>query len=152
MKSPLPKLLALLALSDLVHGADLTSSGDWVENITAANLVSGAGSNLQPQFESVSGITSLTINNAPGAWTLRVRLAGSGGHGNVTVYAKRTSGGSGVGTISGGTAYMALTGSDTEFFSGTDNRGNISLQFKLTGLSSSVSPATYFSSILFTVQ
>jgi hypothetical protein len=151
MKSPLHKLLPLLALTGLAHGADLTSRGDWVESITAANLVSGAGSDLQSQFESVAGVTTLTISTAPGAWTLRVRLGGSGGHGDVTVYVKRTSAGSGSGSISGGTAYMALTGSDAELFSGTENRGNVSLQFKLTGLSRTVSPATYLSSIIFTV-
>lgn len=152
MKSSLQQLLALLALTSLAQSADLTSSGDWSESITAANLVSGAGSDLQPQFESVSGITTLTIGNAPGSWTLRVRIAGSGGHSNVTVHVKRTSGGSGSGSISGGTAYMALTGGNSTLFSGAENRSNISLQFKLTGLSRSVSPATYLSSIIFTVQ
>jgi hypothetical protein len=152
MKSSLPKLFALLALPALAHGADLTSSGDWVESITAANLVAGAGSDLQPQFESFPGITTLAISTAPGAWTLRARLGGSGGHSDVTVYVKRTSGGSGSGSISGGTAYLALTGSDAELFSGTADRGSISLQFKLTGLSRKVAPATYLSSVIFTVQ
>lgn len=152
MKFSLLKLFALVALPRLVHGADLTSMGDWVESITAANLVSGAGSDLQSQFESVSGVTSLTISNAPGAWKLQARLGGSGGHGDVTILVKRSSGGSGLGSISGGTAYMALSGSDAELFSGTEDRGNISLQFKLTGLSRSVSPATYLSSIIFTIQ
>lgn len=150
MKASLHKLLLLLALPGLAQGADLTSIGDWVESITAANLVSGAGSDVQSQFESVSGVTSLTISNAPGAWTLRVR--GSGGHGDVTVLVKRTSGGSGSGSISGGTAYQELTGSDAELFSGTDARSGIPLQFKLTGLSRNVAPATYLSSIIFTVQ
>jgi hypothetical protein len=152
MKSSLQKLFVLLALTGLAHGADLTSMGNWVENITAANLVSGAGSDLQPQFESLSGVMSLTISNASGAWMLRARLGGSGGHSDVTIFAKRTSGGSGPGSISGGTAYMELTGSDAELFSGAEDRGNISLQFKLTGLSRNVPPATYLSSIIFTVQ
>lgn len=152
MKSSLHKRLVLLALPALVHGADITSIGDWSETITAANLVSGAGSNLQAQFESVAGVTSLTITNAPGAWTLRVRRGGSGGHGDVTVFVKRTSSGSGSGSVSGGTAYVELTGTDTELFTGTDARSGISLQFKLTGLSRSVTPATYLSSIIFTVQ
>jgi hypothetical protein len=152
MKSSLHKLLVLFALPALVQGADITSAGDWVETITAANLIAGAGSNLPAQFESVAGVTSLTITNAPGAWTLRGRRAGNGGHGDVTVFVKRTSSGSGAGGISGGTAYVELTGADTELFSGTDSRSGISLQFKLTGISTNVAPTTYFSSILFTVQ
>lgn len=152
MKPPLHKLLLVLGLTGLTRGADITSNGDWVESISAAHLVSGAGSDLQPQFESVAGVTSLTISNAPGAWTLGVRRAGGGGHGDVTVYVKRTSGGTGSGSISGGSAYMELTSSNAELFSGTEARSGISLQFKLTGLSRGVSPATYFSSIIFTVQ
>ncbi len=152
MKSSLLQLLSLFALTSLTHGADLTSSGDWFESISAANLLAGAGSNLQPNFESVSGVTMLTISDASGPWTLRARLAGGGGHGDVTVSVKRTSGGSGSGSISGGTAYLALTGSDAELFSGSENRSSLSLQFKLTGLSPAVSPATYLSSIIFSVQ
>lgn len=151
MKSRLrTTLLLLFALCGTSQAADLTSSGDWVETITAANLVSGAGSDLQAQFESISGVSTLTISIAPGAWSLRVRV--SGGHGDVTVHVKRTSAGSGSGSISGGTAYLALTGSDTELFSGSEDRSSVSLQFKLTGLSQNVSPATYLSSIIFTVQ
>ena len=152
VKSPLCKALLILALSAATQSAELTSSGDWVATINAANLVSGAGSDLQAQFESVSGVTTLTITNAPGAWSLRVRRSGSQWHGNVTAHVKRTSDGSGSGSISGGNAYAALAATDTELFSGSGARGNISLQFKLTGLSKTVSPATYLSSIIFTVQ
>lgn len=152
MKSFLHKFLTLFALTGLAHSADLTSIGDWSENVTAANLVSGAGSDLQSQIESISGVTTLTISNAPGAWTLRARRSSSQWNNNLAVYAKRTSAGSGSGTISGGNAYVELTGNDSEIFSGTENRGSIAIQFKLTGLSRSVSPATYISSIIFTVQ
>lgn len=151
MKSSMLKVVPLLAFSSFAQGADLTSSGDWVESINATHLVAGAGSDLQAQFESVSGVTTLTITNAPGAWSLRVRRGGSGGHGDVTVYVKRTSSGSGSGSIAGGTAYQALTGTDEELFSGSDARSSVSLQFKLTGLSRNVSPATYLSSLIFTV-
>ncbi len=152
MKSSFTKALTFLACTSLAPGADLVSSGDWAKSINATDLVAGAGSDLPAQFESVSGVTTLTISNAPGAWTLRTRVGGSGGHGSVTVYIKRTSGGSGSGSISGGTAYQALTGSDAELFSGTEARSNIALQYKITGLSSRVSPASYLSSIFFTVQ
>jgi hypothetical protein len=152
MKSSLRKLFTLLTLAGFAQGADLTSNGDWIESITAGHLISGAGSDLQPQFESVPGVTTLMISTAPGAWTLRARLSGNGAHSDVTVYVKRASGGNGSGSISGGTAYMALSGSDAELFSGTGDRSNISLQLKLTGLSRKVSPGTYLSSIIFTVQ
>jgi hypothetical protein len=152
MKSILRKTLLLLTLCTASQAADLTSSGNWVETITAANLISGAGSDLQAQVESVSGVTTLTITNAPGAWSLRARLGASQGHGDVTVYVKRTSAGSGSGTISGGNAYVELTNSDVEIFNGSEARSGISIQFKLIGLSHDIPPATYLSSITFTVQ
>ena len=152
MSLPLRTTLLLILFGQFTHGADLTSMGDWVETITATNLAAGAGSDLQPQLESISGVTILTISNAPGAWVLRGRLSGASGHGNVSVQVKRTSTGGGTGSIDGGTTYTELTGLDSEIFSGTESRESISLQFKLTGLSCHVSPATYFSSIIFTVQ
>jgi hypothetical protein len=152
MSLPSRATLLLILFGQFAHGANLTSMGDWVETITATNLVAGAGSNLQPQFESISGVTILAISNAPGPWTLRARLSGTGGHGDVSVQVKRTSTGGGAGSIDGGTAYIELSGLDSEIFSGTESRESISLQFKLTGLSCRVSPDTYLSSIIFTVQ
>lgn len=151
--SPLSRAtLLLILLGHLAQGADLTAMGDWTETITATNLVTGAGSDLPSQFESISGVTVLAISNAPGPWTLRARIAGAGGHGDVIVQVKRTSAGSGTGSVEGGTTYTALNGLDTEIFSGTESRESISLQFKLTGLSCRISPDTYLSSVIFTVQ
>ncbi len=152
MKSTCLKYLILLASTGYLEAADLSSSGDWVQGISAADLVAGAGSNLQPIFESVPGATVLSIANAPGSWSLRVRQSGSGGSGNVTIYVRRVSAGSGSGSIAGGTAYQALSGSDAELFSGSLPRSGVTLQYKLTGLSAGVPPSTYLSSIIFTVQ
>jgi hypothetical protein len=152
MKTSLHRFLVLGAFATLAHGADLTSMGDWTQSITAADLVSGAGTDLKPQFESAAGVTTLTVSNSPGPWTVSVKHSGNGGHGDVTVYVKRVSGGSGTGTIEGGTAYQALTGADVDLFTGTEARNGISLQFKLTGLSRDVPPANYLSTIVFTVR
>lgn len=132
--------------------ADITVTGGWMETINASFLTAGAGSDLASQIESASGITVVTIANAPGNWTLRARKSGSGGHPDVTIHVRRSSSGSGTGSISGGTSFVALGGSDAEIFTGTEARENISLQFKLSGISKSIPPATYLSSIIFTVQ
>lgn len=149
-------LFLILALAGVYArsglAADITVTGGWLETLNATTLTAGAGSDLVGQIESASGISVLTIINAPGNWTLRARKSGSGGHPDVTIHVRRSSSGSGSGGISGGTSFMALTGSDVEIFSGTDDRENISLQFKLSGLSKDIPPATYFSSIIFTVQ
>ena len=152
MKTLFRNILTLLALATTDHAADLVSSGDWTATITASNLVSGAGSNLQSQVQSLAGVTTLTISNAPGSWTLRVRRTGSPWSGAVALFVKRTSAGSGSGSISGGDSFVEVTGTDVEIFNGSEARSNVALQFKLTGLSVGVSPASYLASIVFTVQ
>jgi len=152
MKTFARAVLALLASFSASPAADLISSGDWAETINASKLVSGAGSNLQSQLQSLAGVTTLTISNVSGAWTLRARRSGGSWHGDVTLFVKRTSAGSGSGSVSGGDAFVELTGSDVEIFSGSDARSNVALQFKLTGLSVGISPANYLSSVIFTVQ
>lgn len=139
-------------MSAVLRGADLTSQGDWVLSVNASHLVTGAGSNFPAQFESLAGVTTLTITNAPGNWSLKARCVGGHGHGGVAIHVKRTSAGTGSGTINGGTAYVELGANDAELFTGSEARSGISLQFRLTGLSPDVPPAAYFSSIVFTVQ
>jgi hypothetical protein len=152
MKTLLRNSLALLALASAGHAADLIATGDWNNTVNAALLVSGAGSSLPVQVQSISGVTTLSISNAPGNWTIRVRRAGGPWHSNLTLFVKRTSAGAGSGTVNGGDTFVEVTGADTELFGGSGARSNVSLQFKLTGLSLDVSPATYLSSIVFTVQ
>jgi hypothetical protein len=142
----------LLLLPAAIHGADLTSLGDWTETLTASHLSAGAGSDLPNQLESIAGVTTLTITNAPGAWTLRARRSGKRWNNDFALFVKRTSAGVGSGSISGGEGYVEITGSNGEIFEGAGSRSSISLQFKLTGLASNVAAETYFSSIIFTVQ
>ena len=143
-------ITTFLALLAPAYGYDLNSSGGWSVDISAANLINYAGSNLEPELESASGVSNLSVTNGSGGWTVSMRK--SGGHSNVRIFVKRTSGGIGNGNISGGTAYLELTGSNTVFFTGTQNKTGISLQYKLTGLSIDIPPAVYLSSITFTVQ
>jgi hypothetical protein len=152
MRSLLPHTLALLACTAASPAADLLASGDWTQRLNAAHLVSGAGSNLPTQIQSLAGVTTLSISNAPGTWTVRVRRVGGPWHSDVSLFARRTSAGAGSGAIAGGDAFVEVTGSESELFSGSGARSNIALQFKLTGLSAGITPANYLSSIIFTVQ
>lgn len=158
MKSLFCKLTVFLGLTSLAQGVDVTMGGSWHAVIDASNLVSGAGSDLQSEIESPPGAINVSISNALLAWSLYVRLADAG-HENVKIYVRRTSAGSGISVISGGSNYMEITNSDSLFFSGLiggtiviGGSSNIGLQFKITGLSRDIPPATYLSSIVFTVQ
>lgn len=144
---------ALLFLSArLAIAADLSATGTWIETVTAANLAAGAGSDLTTALQSASGVTVMNVTNAPGAWRIKARVNPAQWNGNFTVWVKRTSGGSGSGTVSGGDSYVALGNTDTEIFTGTQDRTSISLQLRLTGLNCRIAPDTYNSAIIFTVQ
>ena len=151
---PFAKLLLPLLLVSAAQAADVSFIGSWSHTLTASHLTAGAGSDLQNQTESVAGVTILTVSNAPGDWTLRARLGNTGGNwnDNFALFVRRTSAGSGSGSVSGGETYVEVTSTDTLIFSGSEDRNNISLQFKLTGLANNVAAATYLSSIIFTVQ
>lgn len=144
-------LASLLSLCTVAVAADLTSSGDWFESVTSANLAGGAGSNLT-QPESVAGITTLTIANAPGVWRIKARRSGISWPSGCSIWIKRTSNGSGSGSISGGNAFIELGTTDVEIFNGSQNRNGVSLQFKVTGLSVNHPPGNLSSSIIFTLQ
>jgi hypothetical protein len=152
MKTSLRNLVLALTCAGAASAADLTSTGDWIESVNASNLVSGAGSGFPGAFQSVSGTTVLSVGNAPGNWRVKARRSPGNWNGNLTIWVKRTSDGSGSGTIAGGEAFVEVGATDVEIFSGTEARSNISLQFKLTGLTCDASPDTYTSSIIFTVQ
>ena len=144
-------LLLAFATLGTASAADVTTIGSWTESVTAANLASGAGSDLAP-LESVSGTTILNLTSTAGTWHLKARLGPGQWNSNLTIWVKRVSDGSGSGTISGGSAYVQLAAADTEIFGGLSDRNNIALQFKLTGLTRRVTPSTYNSSIIFTAQ
>jgi hypothetical protein len=143
---------AFLALTSMVNATDLTSSGDWVETLNATNLSTGAGSDLPACLQSISGITTLSVSNVTGSWRVTARSNVSTWDSHLTLYVRRTSAGIGSGTITGGDAYVAITSTDSDFFSGSNARSSISVQYKLAGLAHNLSPATYLSSLTFTVQ
>jgi len=152
MNQSFHQTVAALLLCGIAQGADITTLGSWTETITAANLVAGAGSDLQSSYESTSGTTTVSVHGPPGNWTVLARRGAGSWHSNVTLYIKRTSDGVGTGTISGGEAYVELTGSDTAIFTCTNQRISVAMQYKLTGVSCDITPSTYSAPIIFTVQ
>lgn len=131
----------------------IDATGGWSRTITAADLEAGAGSDLKSTYESAAD-PSLTISGTAGnddAWRVDVRRADTDWHSNLTLSVKRTGGGTGGGSITGGTAYQAIGTSDAEFFSGAGDRSAIPLQFKLEGMSLQVPPDTYSTTITYTV-
>lgn len=146
-------ILLLLAMTR-VEAIDISATGGWIETIDASDLVSGAGSNLIDTYESPADATDIDISNTANKndnWRVDVRRVDGTWHGDFTLYARRTSDGNGQGSVSGGLSYTQITTTDIEFFSGAGNLSNIDVQYQLTGMSVSVSPIIYSTSVVLTV-
>jgi hypothetical protein len=148
-------LLPLCLFMTEAEAIDLTATGGWSETVDASDLAWGAGSNLIDTYESTTEATNITIYNCTGDsdnWRVDIRRVDEGGwHGDFTLYAKRTSDGTGNGSISGELSYLEITSTDTPFFSGTGDRSNITLQYQLTGMSIDISPNYYNAPVILTV-
>lgn len=133
--------------------ADITANGNWTLVADASQLVSGAGSDLKPQYESATGTTTINVTNIPAgnSWRVVVHLADNTWNPALKLYIRRTSDGNGSGTITGGGAYVEVTGADTEIFCGTSTRCGIAIQTQLTGVSRNIMPNTYNTGLVFTI-
>ncbi|MGB2697987.1 MAG: hypothetical protein WBD28_09055 [Candidatus Zixiibacteriota bacterium] len=146
-------ILLLLTLAR-VEAIDISAVGGWGETIDASDLVSGAGSDLIDTYESTTDATVIDISNCVDkfdAYRVDVRRVDGTWHADFTLYVRRTTVGIGPGSIKGGTAYFEITVTDSEFFTGKGDRINIDVQYQLTGMSVSVSPNTYSTTVVFTV-
>jgi hypothetical protein len=148
-------LLPLWLILTEAEAIDLSATGGWNGTVNEADLISGAGSNLVDTYESTTEATNITISNCTDDsdnWRVDVRRVDEGGwHGDFALYVKRTSEGTGNGSISGELSYIAITSTDIPFFSGAGDRSNVNIQYQLSGMSVSVSPDHYNTTVIFTV-
>lgn len=130
----------------------ITVTGSWTETIDASDLQAGAGSDLIDTYESASDQIVIDITNATAApWRVDVRKSDANWHADFQLSVRRTSSGTGNGTISGGTSYQEVTDTDQSFFNGTKNRDGINVQLKLSGVSIQIPPDTYTTTVYYTV-
>jgi hypothetical protein len=154
MKNVYLPLICFLFLFIKAEATDISATGGWTQTINASNLVSGAGSNLIATYQSATNATTLTISNPTsptGRWVVNVNRTDTKWLGVFTLYVKRTSNGTGSGSITGGSSYIIINTTSTQFFSGRRARSGINLQYELTGMSINVSPSTYSTTVTFTV-
>lgn len=153
MKATVLHRLLFLALAPAATwSADVSSSGNWIKTIGASDLIAGAGSDLISQHDSDSGVATLAISNTGGAsWRLFARRSDGAWHERFELFVRRTSDGTGSGAVAGGGSYVALSTLDAEFFSGSGDRANIAVQYRLTGMSKAVAPDLYGSGVIFTL-
>ena len=146
-----------MAVVGLLPGAlcaiTLTVSGSWDLSIDATDLAGGAGSDLIDTYESDPAAVSLTILDiAPAVpWRIDIRKVDLYWPAAFSPYARRTSSGTGSGSVAGGDSYQIITDSDSAFFSGIGDRTDISIQLKLTGVTIQVPPDSYTTTVQYTV-
>lgn len=147
--------LAACALWSLpAHATDITATGSWTLAIGAGDLVTGPGSDLNGTYASAAAQVTIDIVNVPGPdgqWRVDVRRSDAAWHADLVLWARRTGDGAGTGSIAGGTVYQPVGTTDAESFSGGRDRTGISVQFQLTGVSVGVPPATYTTTVIYTV-
>lgn len=143
-------LFLLISSYGICWAVSITVTGSWAETIDALDLQAGAGSDLIDTYESASNTVAIDII-APTNWRVDVKKSDTNWPANFQLYVRRTSDGSGSGSISGGTSYQEITDTDQSFFNGTLDRSNITGQLKLTGVSVQIPVDTYTTTVYYTV-
>jgi hypothetical protein len=137
-------------------GADISINviGTVFRTISASDLQGGAGTDLKTSYESAPPDISINITGTTGPsdnWEVDVKKIDTGWHDSFHLYIKRSSPGSGSGTISGGDVYQEVTGTDQAFFNGSGDRSDINIQFELSGVSVQIPPANYLTTVYYTI-
>ena len=135
------------------QAADISLVGNWTEVIDSNDLTAGAGSDLSSPIESNTAQATIDITTTGGSgWTVKVSKSDINWPAGVSLAVKRSSDGTGAGTISGGTTYLTLTGTEQTLFTGSDDRSSIQLQLKTQSLSVNDAPDNYSATLSYRIE
>ena len=145
-------LSAIILFTGTVWAGDIRVRGTWVETVDENDLVGGPGSDLNSTYESAADQITILIEGAEqGSWRGDVRKADVDWLSGLHLYVRRTSDGSGQGTISGGTTYQEVTDTYQTFFSGSKNRSGISVQEMIDGVSAGLTCDMYETTVYYLI-
>lgn len=145
-------LFLLISSYGICWAVSITITGSWAETIDASDLVAGAGSDLIDTYESASDQVYVRIVAVGDRyWRVDVKRIDNNWHADFQLSVRRTSDGTGDGSISGGTSYLAVTDTDQSFFNGYMGRNMIDIQLELSGVSIQIPPDTYTTTVNYTV-
>ena len=144
-------LIAAFVAWHLAQAATITISGSWSRVIGAGDLTGGPGSDLTATYESATNQITMAVRDDAN-WRVDVRRIDTIWHANFVLSIRRTNNGTaGNGWVAGGTTYLQITTTSQTFVTGNRNRRGITLQERLDGVSVSIPPATYTTTIQYTV-
>ena len=129
-------LALVVAVPTAALSGNIAITGSWSETIDANDLVAGAGSTVNSTYESAADAITvdLTAIGVGDSWDIEISMTEGTWSSNFTLWARRTSAGTGPGTVSGGMSYQEITSTPTTLFSGTGSRNDIEVQLQLTGV------------------
>lgn len=141
-------LIFCLAFTAPLCAVDMTAAGGWTGPVI--------DSCPQSEYESDPDSTIVNIINTVESsnWRVSVRASyGAGWPNDVCLSVRPTAAGQGSSESSpiGVGVYVAVTTSDTLFFESKLDRTGVAIQYRLSGLSVSVPPGTYSTTVTFTV-
>lgn len=143
-------LIAVFTLLVFAEAANITITGSWSLSIGSGNLQGGAGSNLTATYTSATNQVTMAVTTTLTNWRVDILRIDSNWNANLVLSIRRTSSGTGTGTVSGGTTYLTITTTSQTFVTGSGNRSGIALQERIGGVSVSIPPGTYTTTIQFT--
>jgi len=144
-------LLCIIWIIPDGRAINVSVTGDWTLVIDENDLQAGPGSDLNPQYPSAADQITIDITQTGKNWTVNIQGSVTNWYSGLSVYVRRTSDGSGSGSISGGTGWMQVTLGSQQFFTGNKRRLGINVQCGLTGMSIQVPPDIYSGTITYTV-
>jgi hypothetical protein len=151
----LSAIAPFLAFSGVSSAAiSISAIGTWSETVSDADLAGGPGSDLVGTYESAADQVSMDISGATDdsdTWRVDLKKTDTAWHSNLHLYLKRTSGGSGSGSVSGGQSYLEATDTYAEFFNGSGSRAGINIQLRITGVAVGIPADAYSTTIYYTV-
>ena len=145
--------LLLCSVQAGVFAIAITVTGSWSETINENDLQGGPGTDLVSTYESAADEIIIDIyDTGVPSWKVEVHKVDTNWHANFTLSVRRTSDGSGGGSINGGLTYSEITDTDSQFFTGQDDRSNVDCQLQLEGVSVQIPPDTYTTTVYYTVS
>ncbi len=144
-------ILTLIALNNCVQAQQVRIKGTAEFKFSYANIK--AGDDFATEASNKGDEVDLSIRQMPKnkRWYLTVSKTDINWPSSVSIYVRRTSGGSGNGYVWGGSYYTCIRNMPQSFLIGSGSLNNINLQYKLKGLSLSIPSNTYYTDIVYTL-
>jgi hypothetical protein len=146
--------LALAVLSVRTGSSQqIVVGGSLSKTFSNADLVGGAGTDFENQWENSADELYLDIDGESSSWTISVSKTNGPWNPHLSVSIKRIDNGlENNPTLAGGMSYLPLFDMSQIFYTGTGSASQVRHRFRLSGLSVQVPPGNYYTTVMFTIM